>query len=119
MTDERLERLRAICLGLPMTTEKLSWGSTPTFRVRDKIFAQYEDDHHGNGRTEVWCKAPPGAQEVLIGANPARFFRPAYVGHLGWIGINLDGEVDWDELAGLIADAYRMTAPKRVLSAES
>ena len=112
-----LIRLRAICLGFPETTEKLSWGVTPTFRVRDKIFAQYEHDHHGNGRVELWCKAPAGAQEVLTESDPKTFFRPPYVGHLGWIGIWLDVPVDWDAVTGLLEEAYRMTAPKRVLAA--
>jgi len=59
---EPLDRLREICLALPETSEKVSWGDVPTFRVRDKIFAQFEDNHHGSGRVELWCKAPPGAQ---------------------------------------------------------
>lgn len=112
-----LQHLREICLRFPETSEKLSWGHTPTFRVRDKIFAQYEDNHHGNGRIELWCKAPEGAQEVLTEADPKTFFRPPYVGHLGWVGVWLDVPVDWDSLEGLIEEAYRMTAPKRVLAA--
>jgi len=35
------------------------------------------------------------------------------VGHKGWIGIRLDGEVDWPEVADLVKDSYEMTAPKR------
>ncbi len=50
---DSLTRLREICLTLPETTEKVSWGDVPTFRVRDKIFAQYEDNHHGSGRVEL------------------------------------------------------------------
>ena len=62
-----LDRLRAICLALPEATETLSWGVVPTFRVRDKIFAQDEVNHHGDGRVALWLKAPPGAQEILVG----------------------------------------------------
>ena len=112
-----LKRVRGICLAFPETSEKLSWGVTPTFRVRDKIFAQYEDNHHGSGRIDLWCKAPEGAQEVLTEASPEAFFRPPYVGHLGWIGVHLDRDVDWDGLSSLIEEAYRMTAPKKVLAA--
>jgi hypothetical protein len=62
------------------------------------------------------CKAPPGGQEVLTGADPARFFVPPYVGHIGWVGVRLDvPPVDWDVLASLITDSYRMIAPKRLL----
>ena len=68
----------------------------------------------GDGRMAVWCKAPPGVQAVLVSADPARFFKPPYVGHKGWIGVYLDVEVDWLELAGLIEESYQMTAPKRL-----
>ena len=111
--DEPLERVRAICLALPETTEAASMGR-PTFQVRGKNFVLYMDNHHNDGRLALWCKAPPGAQEVLVSADPARFFVPPYVGHNGWIGIRLDRDPDWDEVAFLLADSYRMTAPKRL-----
>ncbi len=111
-----LEQLRLICRELPEFAEKVAWGS-PTFRVRKKMFGMFVDDHHGDGRVALWCKAPPGAQEILVGAAPARFFVPPYVGHQGWIGIRLDtDDVDWDEIAEHLLESYRMTAPKRVLA---
>lgn len=117
MSETPLTRLRAMCMAFPEVTEKLTWESTVTFRVRDKIFAMAHDESDPARRPEVTCKAPPGAQEILIDANPERFFRPAYVGPKGWIGIRLDGEVAWDEVAGLVADSYRMTAPRKLLAA--
>jgi hypothetical protein len=60
----------------------------------------------------VWCKARPGAQEILVTANPERFFVPPYVGPKGWIGVQLGDEVAWDELAELVIESYRMIAPK-------
>lgn len=110
------ERLRRICLALPEATEKEAW-EQPTYRVRDKMFAMYVEDHHGDGRVALWCKAPPGVQEILVGAAPHKFFRPPYVGHKGWIGVSLNVDVDWQEVAELVADSYRMTAPKRLLAA--
>lgn len=53
----------------------------------------------------------------MIRSAPHRFFRPPYVGPSGWVGVWLDGDVDWEELAGLLEDSYRMTAPKRLLAA--
>ena len=106
-----LPRLRAICLALPEAVEKETW-EAPTFRIRDKIFAMV---HDWDGRAGVWCKAPPGAQAILVAAAPDRFFRPPYVGHKGWIGFWLDGAPDWVEIADLIGRSYRMTAPKRLL----
>jgi hypothetical protein len=108
--DERSARLRAICLALPAAIERETW-SEPTFRVNDKIFAMTRG---GSELTELWCKARPGVQEMLVAADPNRFFVPPYVGHNGWIGVRLDGEIDWEELEDLITESYRMTAPKRL-----
>ena len=105
-----IARLRAICLELPEATEKEAWGD-PTFRVRDKIFAMHKS---GDGRSSVWCKAGPGAQDVLVGGDPVRFFVPPYLGHKGWIGIRLDEDVDWEMVSELIADSFVLIAPKRI-----
>ncbi len=113
MDDDALSRLRALCLALPEAAEMETWGEVPTFRVRDKIFAMV---HAARGRPSLWCKAPPGAQEAYIGSEPERFFVPPYVGQHGWLGIWLDVPLDWDEGATLITDAYRMTAPKRLIA---
>lgn len=105
-----MDRLREICLALPEAVEKETWGEA-TFRVRDKIFVVAGV---GDERTSMSCKAPPGAQEILVGSDPKRFFRPAYVGHRGWVGVRLDGRTDWDQVADLVEESYRMTAPKKV-----
>lgn len=111
-----LARLRATCLALPETGEKEAWG-TPTFRVRDKMFVMYVDDHHGDGRTAMWCKAAMGTQEMLVESDPERFFVPPYVGVKGWVGMCLDGGADWAEVAEIVRDAWRMAAPKKLLAA--
>jgi len=114
-----LERVRALVGALPETSEKLAWGG-PTFRVgkAQSMFAMFLDDHHGDGRVAIWCKAPPGVQELLVEAEPERFFRPPYVGPNGWIGIRIDGAaVDWEEIADFLADAWRMTAAKKLVAA--
>jgi hypothetical protein len=113
---QALDRIRKLCLALPETTERPSHGA-PTWFVRDKkTFVMFHDDHHGDGRLAIWCAAPPGVQELLVEEEPARFFRPAYVGHRGWLGVRLDVEVDWDEMAGIVEDAYRMVAPKQLIA---
>ena len=107
-----LERVRRICRALPETSERLSHGA-PSFFVREKrCFLMVLDDHHGDGIFGIWCAAPPGSQEFLIGANPDRFFRPPYVGHRGWLGVRLNDGVDWDELEGIVEDAFATVAPK-------
>ena len=111
-----LERLRGICLALPETSERPSHGA-PSFFVRDKkCFVMLVDDHHGDGRFAIWCASPPGNQELLVQADPERFFRPPYVGHRGWLGVMLHGKVDWDEVAGIVEDAFATVAPKKLLA---
>lgn len=108
-----LARVRRMCLALPEAHEKIAWGA-PTFRVRDRQFAMLLDNHHGDGRLALWCKAPPGAQESLVGADPERFFVPPYVGPSGWLGIHLDRGLDWGVIAGLVRDGYLEAAPQRL-----
>jgi hypothetical protein len=108
-----LARVRRICLALPEAHEKIAWGA-PTFRVRDRQFVMYLDNHHGDGRLALWIKAPPGAQEALVGADPERFFVPPYVGPAGWLGLRLDRGLDWGVVAGLVRDGYLEAAPKKL-----
>jgi hypothetical protein len=108
-----LARVRKTCLALPEATEKIAWGA-PTFRVRERQFAMYLDNHHGDGRLALWCKAAEGAQEILVESDPDRFFVPPYVGHLGWIGIELDKGLDWGVIEGLLREGYLEIAPKRL-----
>lgn len=113
--SDPLTEIRKICLALPETSERLSHGS-PSFFIREKkTFAMFHADHHDDGRVAIWCPAPPGAQEQMVEAEAERFFRPPYVGHRGWIGVRLDVDPDWDEMAGIIDEAFRLVAPKTVL----
>jgi hypothetical protein len=112
-----LERLRAISLALPETSERLSHGA-PTFFVREKrAFLMVLTDHHGDGRFAIWCAAGEGAQSMLVEADPEKFFVPPYVGHRGWLGVRLDVGLDWNELAGIAEDAYAEVAPAKLVEA--
>lgn len=64
----------------------------------------------------MWCKATRANQSAMIDENPERFFSPPYVGPSGWVGIFLDGKVDWNEVAEILKDAYRLIAPKKLLA---
>ncbi len=101
-----LQRLRAICLALPEAEERETW-RTPTFRVRDKIFCLVAE-----GGASCWVKAPRGSAELLIEAAPARFFRPPYLGHKGWVGVRLDAAPDFEELRALVDRSFRLVAPR-------
>ena len=114
MASSGLAQLRRICLALPGAEERETWDEA-TFRVRNKIFAMHIADD-GDGRSALWCKAPPGSQTHLVEADPKRFFVPPYVGHKGWIGMWLDRRVSWEEVAVVVERSYRMTAPKRIVA---
>jgi hypothetical protein len=114
MSDDALERLREICLGLPEATERLSHGE-PTWFVRDrKTFVTFANHHHDD-RLAFWCAAPEGAQRMLVEADPRRFFVPPYVGIRGWIGVRLDVDPDWDEIERIVESAYCVVAPVRLV----
>jgi hypothetical protein len=108
-------RVRAICLALPKTSEKLSHGS-PAFFVIKQFVALWSTGHHDHQFPHLWCAAPPGAQEGLVAAAPTRFFRPPYVGGRGWLGMRLDGRVDWAEVHDVCEDAYRAVAPAKLVA---
>lgn len=101
------EHFRRIALALPQAEERETWGH-PTFRVRDKMFAAMAADG-----ASASVKATKTAQAALTSSDPETFSVPAYVGVHGWIGINL-AQVDPAELRELIAEAWLMTAPKRL-----
>ncbi|TML57152.1 MAG: MmcQ/YjbR family DNA-binding protein [Actinobacteria bacterium] len=119
MTPEQqvLTKLRGICLALPETSERLSHGA-PTFFIREKrSFLMALTNHHGDGRFAIWCAAPEGMQKMLVDADGERFFVPPYVGHRGWLGLRLDRGIHWDELEGIVEDAYAEVAPAKLVEA--
>lgn len=105
-------RARRICMALPEVEEKIAW-SSPTFRVKGKMFAMYLNNHHGDGKIALWLKAPAGVQEMLVEAAPEKFFIPPYQGVAGWIGVHLD-RTDDNEIAAHVTQAYRLVAPKKL-----
>ena len=112
-------RLRELCLALPQTVEKEAWGEC-TFRVvGGTMFAMTDNNHHDSGHVAVWVKAPPMVQEILVNSAPKTFFRPPYMGHKGWVGVRIDGKVDWNQLAGILRDGYLMSAPGKLRAALS
>lgn len=113
-----LDRVRAAALDLPETEEKLSHGQ-PTFFVAGKQFAQFRNDHHGDGKIVVCVKTSSlDEQAMLLEADPDTYSKPAYLHSSGWISINLAGDkVDWDHVADRIAASWELAAPRRLLEA--
>lgn len=112
-----LDRVRAACLAFPETSERLSHGAPAFFVQGKRSFLTYMDDHHGDGRLAIWCAAPPDMQSLLTDASPEAYFVPPYVGHRGWLGVRLDRGLAWEEIAGLIEDAYLTVAPAKLIAA--
>jgi hypothetical protein len=112
--EKHLAKLRAFALAMPGAAEALNHGR-PCFTVRDKTFVMFMDNHHRDGRVAIWCKAPPGAQAVIVEADPERYFVPPYVGKSGWVGARLDRTPEWAAIKALVAESYAMTAeaPRR------
>jgi hypothetical protein len=112
-----LDRVRKHCLSLPETTERLSHGQPTFFIAGKKSYVMYLDNHHDDGRLALWCAAPEGMQAALVEGAPEHYFVPPYVGHRGWIGVRLDRDLDWNEIAGAIEEAYLTIAPPRLVEA--
>lgn len=116
---KRLAKLLAIAASLP-ETEIVVQGLRKehrALRVRQKNFAYYCFDHHGDGEIALWCKATPGEQARLVDESPKRFFVPPYLGPRGWVAVRLTGKsLDWAELAYLLTSAYRLSAPRALVA---
>ena len=109
------ERVRKICLALPGAAERMSHGA-PAFFAGKQFVMLWPEGHHDNHFPHLWCAAPSGAQEAFIAMEPNRMFRPPYVGARGWIGVRLDGRVDWGQIEMLCEDAFRTVAPKKLMT---
>jgi predicted DNA-binding protein (MmcQ/YjbR family) len=112
-----VERLRRLCLDHPEATEKASHGEPTWFAGRGKVFATLDNHHHGAEHLSVWLPLPLGAQEALLARDPARYFRPPYVGARGWVGVVLDEQTDWAMVAGLVREAYLKVASRKLAAA--
>jgi hypothetical protein len=109
---KHVERVRKFCLALPETMEKLSHGE-PTFFVKKRVFAMCSMNHHNDGHIAVVVPAAIGVQAALIEASPKKFYRPPYVGHAGWVGIELPRVSD-RELKAHIREAWKLIAPEKI-----
>src|SRR5258705_7508008 len=113
--EKHIERVRRVCLALPETMEKLSHGE-PTFFVRKRVFAMCSINHHNDGHIAVVVPAAIGVQAALIEQSPKKFYRPPYVGHAGWVGIELPRVTD-RELSAHIREAWKLIAPEKLKTA--
>ncbi|MDX1555823.1 MAG: MmcQ/YjbR family DNA-binding protein [Xanthomonadales bacterium] len=105
------QAVRELCLAFPQSEERTSHGM-PDFKVAGKSFAYFTINHHGDGRVGLWLKAPEGAQQQFVSLDPDVYFVPQYVGPRGWLGIELNSDVSWDEVRARVREAWETAAPK-------
>jgi predicted DNA-binding protein (MmcQ/YjbR family) len=109
--EKALKQVRSLCLALPETREVEAWGH-PTFRAGKKMFAGFGRDEKG---LTLGLSVGFERQDELLEND--RFFPTPYAARLGWVSLHIDGKTDWNEVRGLIREAYRQVALKRMLKA--
>jgi len=109
-TQTALRRVREICLALPDTIETLTWGKAH-FRVYEKIFAGFTD---ANEVATIAFKLEMEHSKDIL--EDPRFSRAPYVGHKGWVNMDVSAITDWNEVRELIGESYRLIAPKKSLA---
>lgn len=101
---------------LPEATATMVSGRHLSLEIRGRRFGWLLDNHHGDNRLALNCRAAAGANHLLVSASPGLFHIPKYLGHRGWVGAWLDiDEVDWTAVDAVLDDAYRLTAPRSLL----
>lgn len=112
LAEKWLVKVRACALALPESSERLSHGALSFFVKKTKCFLNFTENHHGDGRLAIWAAATLDAQQLLVKAEPKHFFVPAYVGHLGWVGVRLDKGISLKKVKAIVEQAWRVRAPK-------
>ena len=107
--QEVLSKLREICLALPETTEGAQFGN-PIWKAGKKTFA-IAHSREGRLRSQFWTG---GDLQATLTLDP-RCSIPAYIGHGGWIELDVEEDADWAEIEDLTLSSYRHFALKRML----
>jgi predicted DNA-binding protein (MmcQ/YjbR family) len=108
--DPVLAKFRAICLSFPDTKETMTWGK-PHFRVVEKIFAGFGEEE---GRASIGFKLEMDHARAIL--RDERFQPAPYVGHKGWVSMDVSGATDWDQIRELVEESYELIAPKKSLA---
>lgn len=111
-----LAKISKMCAALPEAVRELM-SSHAAFTVRGKKFAYLLDNHHGDGILSLCFRGAPGEQQMWIELDAKRYYRPAYIGAQGWVGMRLDiGAANWPEVEARIVSSYRLAAPKTLIA---
>jgi len=110
------DKIETLALALPETEANTSHGSPGWRIVKGKYFAIFNNRHHGEEHTAVLVKTS-GIDEVMALAeqDPEIYYKPAYYGASGWVGIVLNRkDVDWDHVAEWLQRSWRAVAPRKL-----
>jgi phosphoribosylglycinamide formyltransferase-1 len=118
--DWLLDKVRELALSLPEAEDRESHGSPGwhTGGKSGKFFAYFNDQHHGSEHIALLVKTD-GQDELnaLVERDPETYFRPAYYGASGWVGLILNRPgVDWAHVQQWLERSWRSVAPKRLSS---
>ena len=108
--EQTLKTLRSLCLSVPETSEKASWGH-PNFRAGKKVFVAFE---RVKGRASIAFRLEPDEVDRLLGRKG--FFVTPY-GRGQWVSLWADPRPDWRAVKRLVHRSYRVVALKRMLIA--
>ena len=107
------QRTESIVNSFPDALARPVAGAHLRLEIKDKRFGWYMEDHHGDGRLAINCKALPGVQAEMVARDPVVYHIPKYVGKKGWVGIWVDEPtVTWDQVRDLLLTAFEMSSPK-------
>jgi len=123
--DHVVERLRAVCARLPEAYEEQAWVGT-RWRVRNHTFAHvvtidagrppaYARAAGSDGPVTVMTFQSSGQELDALSRLGHPFFRPVW--RPGIVGMIVDADSDWGEIAELVVDSYCLLAPKKLVAA--
>jgi predicted DNA-binding protein (MmcQ/YjbR family) len=110
--DEVVAELRAMCLGLPETSENPAWAGTQ-WRIRKRTFAHVLAVDFADGAVTVVTFRASGPELDALRHTGHPFFRPAWGADA--VGMVLGADVSWAEVAELVTESYCVVAPKRLV----
>jgi len=110
--------VRELCLSYPESEEVKPRGS-PDFRAQGKSFAIFVVNHHGDERVALWLHSPAGVQRLYTEINPDVYFVPPYVGPRGWLGVELNKGLAWEEIARRVWEAFQNAVPAALANSVS
>jgi predicted DNA-binding protein (MmcQ/YjbR family) len=112
--QKELTKVRDLCLSISGTLEKLSHGSPTWFtKPKGKVFAIFDNHHHGSAHISLWLPAPPDVARGLVDSDGERYWIPPYLGYKGWFAVILDSRPSWKTVEALISQAYAFISAKK------